>query len=54
MGIDSIRVRQYAPSTTRPNQPDVQAADWTELGIEDYEIYTSAISDDEDHRDRHP
>uniref|UniRef100_A0A2N9F150 Uncharacterized protein n=1 Tax=Fagus sylvatica TaxID=28930 RepID=A0A2N9F150_FAGSY len=41
MGIDSIRVRQYAPSTTRPNQPDVQAADWTELSIEDYEIHTS-------------
>ena len=23
MGIDRIKVRQYAPSTTRPNQPDV-------------------------------
>ena len=54
MGIDSIRVRQYAPSTTRPNQPDVQAADWTELSIKDYEIHTSVISDDEDLRDRHP
>ena len=27
MGIDRIRVRQYAPSTSRPNQPDVQAID---------------------------
>jgi hypothetical protein len=54
MGIDSIRVRQYAPSTTRPNQPNVQAVDWTELSIEDYEIHTSVISDDEDPRDRHP
>jgi hypothetical protein len=39
MRIDRIRVRQYAPSTTRPNQPDVQAPDWTEPGIEDYEIH---------------
>ena len=54
MGIDRIGVRQYAPSTTRPNQPNVQAPDWTELGIEDYEIHTSAISDDEDPRDRAP
>uniref|UniRef100_A0A2N9H3T4 SWIM-type domain-containing protein n=1 Tax=Fagus sylvatica TaxID=28930 RepID=A0A2N9H3T4_FAGSY len=53
-GIDRIRVRQYAPFTTRPNQPDVQATNWTEPGIEDYEIYTGAISDDEDPRDRHP
>uniref|UniRef100_A0A2N9F2M6 Zinc finger PMZ-type domain-containing protein n=1 Tax=Fagus sylvatica TaxID=28930 RepID=A0A2N9F2M6_FAGSY len=49
-----IRVRQYAPSTTRPNQPDVQAPDWTEPGIEDYEIHTDAISNDEDPRDRAP
>ena len=54
MGIDRIRVRQYALSTTRPNQPDVQALDWTDPGIEDYEIHTSAISDDEDPRDRAP
>jgi hypothetical protein len=54
MGIDRIRVRQYAPSTTRPNQPDMQAADWTETGIEDHEINTGAISNDEDPRDRHP
>ena len=54
MGIDRIRVRQYAPSTTRPNQPDVQAPDWTKPGIEDYEIHTGAISDDEDPRDRAP
>jgi hypothetical protein len=54
MGIDRIRVRQYAPSTSRPNQPDVQAADWTKPGIEDYEIHTGAISDDEDPRDRPP
>uniref|UniRef100_A0A2N9G1J5 SWIM-type domain-containing protein n=1 Tax=Fagus sylvatica TaxID=28930 RepID=A0A2N9G1J5_FAGSY len=52
MGIDRIRVRQYAPSITRPNQPDVQASDWTEPGIEDYEIHTGAISDHEDPRDR--
>ena len=32
MRIDRIRVRQYAPSTTRPNQPDVQALDWIEPG----------------------
>uniref|UniRef100_A0A2N9GDS7 Uncharacterized protein n=1 Tax=Fagus sylvatica TaxID=28930 RepID=A0A2N9GDS7_FAGSY len=49
-----IRVRQYAPSTTRPNQLDVQEPDWTEPGIEDYEIHTGAISDDEDPRDRAP
>jgi hypothetical protein len=54
MGINRIRVRQYAPSTSRPNQPDVQAADWTKPGIEDYEIHTGAISDDEDPRDRPP
>ena len=54
MGIDRIRVRQYALSTTRPNQPDVQALDWTDPGIEDYEIHTTAISDDEDSRDRAP
>ena len=33
MGIDRIRIRQYAPSTIRPNQPNVQAADWTEAGF---------------------
>uniref|UniRef100_A0A2N9IZN7 Uncharacterized protein n=1 Tax=Fagus sylvatica TaxID=28930 RepID=A0A2N9IZN7_FAGSY len=54
MGIDRIRVRQYAPSTTRPNQPDVQEPNWTELDIEDYEIHTGAISDDEDPRDGAP
>jgi hypothetical protein len=54
IGIDRIRVRQYAPSTTRPNQPDVQAPDWTKPGIEDYEIQTGAISDDEDPRDKAP
>ena len=54
MGIDRIRVRQYAPSTTRPNQPDMQAADWIEIGIEDHEINTGAISNDEDPKDRHP
>ena len=54
MGIDRIRVRQYAPSTTRPNQPEVQAPDWTELGIEDYEIHIGAISNDKDPRDRAP
>ncbi len=32
----------------------MQATNWTEPGIEDYEIYTGAISDDEDPRDRHP
>ena len=54
MGIDRIRVRQYAPFTTRRNQPDVQEPDWTEPGIEDYEIHTGVISDDEDPRDRAP
>ena len=54
MGIDRIRVRQYAPSTTRPNQPEVQEPDWTEPGIEDYEIHTGTISDDEDPRDGAP
>ena len=54
MGIDMIRVRQYVPSTTRPNQPDMQAADWTETSIENHEINTGAISNDEDPRDRHP
>ena len=32
----------------------MQAPDWTELGIEDYEIHTGAISDDEDPRNRPP
>ena len=54
MGIDRIRVRQYAPSTTRPNQPEVQEPDWTKPGIEDYEIHTGTISDDEDPRDGAP
>uniref|UniRef100_A0A2N9HJM3 PB1-like domain-containing protein n=1 Tax=Fagus sylvatica TaxID=28930 RepID=A0A2N9HJM3_FAGSY len=54
MRIDRIRVRQYAPSTTSPNQPNVQAPDWTEPGIKDYEIHTGAISDDEDPKDRAP
>uniref|UniRef100_A0A2N9J2B3 MULE transposase domain-containing protein n=1 Tax=Fagus sylvatica TaxID=28930 RepID=A0A2N9J2B3_FAGSY len=54
MGINRIRIRQYAPSITRPNQPNVQAANWTEPDIEDYEINSGAISHDEDPRDRHP
>uniref|UniRef100_A0A2N9J8Y1 Transposase MuDR plant domain-containing protein n=1 Tax=Fagus sylvatica TaxID=28930 RepID=A0A2N9J8Y1_FAGSY len=45
---------KYAPSITRPNQPDVQEPDWTEPGIKDYEIHTGAISDDEDPRDGAP
>ena len=52
MRIDRIRVRQYAPSTTRPNQPNVQAPNQTEPGIKDYEIHTGAIADDEDPKDR--
>jgi hypothetical protein len=52
MGIDRIRVRQSAPSTTRPNQPNVQAPDWIEPGIEDYEIHIGAISNDKDPKDR--
>ena len=31
----------------------MQAADWTEAGIEDYEMNSGAIFDDEDHKDRH-
>ena len=54
MRIDRIRVRQYAPFTIRPNQPKVQEPDWTEPGIEDYEIHTGTISDDEDPRDEAP
>uniref|UniRef100_A0A2N9HYT5 SWIM-type domain-containing protein n=1 Tax=Fagus sylvatica TaxID=28930 RepID=A0A2N9HYT5_FAGSY len=33
---------------------EVQEPDWTEPGIEDYEIHTSTISDDEDSRDGAP
>jgi hypothetical protein len=54
MGIDRIRVKQYTPSTTRPNHLYVQAANWTKPGIEDYKINIGAISDNEDPRDRHP
>ena len=32
----------------------MQAANWTEPGIEDYEIKSGATSYDEDPRDRHP
>ena len=54
MGIYRSRIRQYAPSTARPNQPNVQATKWTKVTINNYEMNSVASSDDENHIDNYP